>query len=323
MELWKSLAIAHKTLAARLAKEPCEMEVRHLRYFIAVAEELHLARAAQRLHIEQSPLSRVIKNLEHLLGVKLFDRTTRSTRLTLAGQVFLDEARHVLFSLQRAIASAKAAAKGYRVRLRIALSDDIDPVRLSALLAQCREEDSDVEVRLFEVPLTQQLVGLRYGLYDAGFSQALDEPDGIVSQIAWSDSLVVALPSRHPLLAHKHIPIEEMRRYPLIQCHPQNCEGSHRQIQHYLRTLGVEPIISEQVATFDLMMVFVAAGFGVGLANESHANACRHLDVVTRPLSGGRAVVTRLMRLDTEPSAPLRRFLDRVVSLDACTDSST
>ncbi|WP_018508416.1 LysR family transcriptional regulator [Thiobacillus thioparus] len=132
------------------------MEIRHLRYFkIAVAEELHFARAAQRLHIEQSPLSRAIKDLEHRLGVKLFERTTRTTRLTWAGQIFLDEARQVLFNLQQAIASYKAAAKGYRGKLRIALSDDIDPVRLSALWAQCREKDPDVEVRLFEVSLAR------------------------------------------------------------------------------------------------------------------------------------------------------------------------
>ena len=303
-------------VSACSANECHEMEIRHLRYFIAVAEELHFARAAQRLHIEQSPLSRAIKHLEHRLDVQLFERTTRTTRLTWAGQIFLDEARHVLFTLQQAIASAKAAAKGYRGKLRIALSDDIDPVRLSVLLAQCREEEPDVEIRLFEVPLAQQLVGLRYGLYDVGFTQTLDEPDGIVSQVAWSDSLVVAVPARHPLLAHTNIPIEEVLRYPLIQCHPQSCEGSHRQIQHYLHTVQAAPVIAEQVATFDLMMVFVAAGFGIGLANESHTNTCRHLDVVTRPLSGNRlAVETRLLRLDAEPSAPLRRFIDRIGSL--------
>lgn len=90
------------------------MELRHLRYFIAVAEELHFARAAERLHIEQSPLSRAIKDLEYNLGVQLFERTTRSTRLTWAGQVFLDEARRVLSTLEQAKASAKAAATGYR-----------------------------------------------------------------------------------------------------------------------------------------------------------------------------------------------------------------
>ena len=81
------------------------MELRHLRYFIAVAEELHFARAAERLHIEQSPLSRAIKDLEYDLDVQLFERTTRSTRLTWAGQVFLDEAHRVLSRLEQAIAT--------------------------------------------------------------------------------------------------------------------------------------------------------------------------------------------------------------------------
>ncbi len=114
------------------------MELRHLRYFIAVAEEFHFARAAERLHIEQSPLSRAIKDLEHDLDVQLLERTTSSTRLTWAGQVFLDEAKRVLSALDQAKASAKAAATGYRGTLRIALSDGIDPVRLAALLAQCQ-----------------------------------------------------------------------------------------------------------------------------------------------------------------------------------------
>jgi DNA-binding transcriptional LysR family regulator len=148
------------------------MELRHLRYFIAVAEELHFARAAERLHIEQSPLSRAIKDLEHDLDVQLFERTTRSTRLTWAGQVFLDEAKRVLSAVNQAKTSAKAAATGYRGTLRIALSDSIDPLRLAALLAQCREEEPDVEIRLFEVPLAEQTKGLRGGLYDAGITQA-------------------------------------------------------------------------------------------------------------------------------------------------------
>jgi DNA-binding transcriptional LysR family regulator len=94
-------------------------ELRHLRCFLAVAEEVHFARAAERLHIEQSRLSRAIKGLEHDLEVQLVERTTRSTRLTWAGQVFLDEAKRVLFAVDQAKASAKAAATGYRGTLRV------------------------------------------------------------------------------------------------------------------------------------------------------------------------------------------------------------
>ena len=148
------------------------MELRHLRYFLAVAEELHFARAAERLHIEQSPLSRAIRELEEELGAQLFVRTSRSTRLTLAGKLLMENAPRVLLALDQARESVKAAANGFHGRLRVALSDGITPSRLPALLARCREEDPEIEIRLFEVPLAQQLSGLRDDLYDVGFSMA-------------------------------------------------------------------------------------------------------------------------------------------------------
>jgi DNA-binding transcriptional LysR family regulator len=290
------------------------MELRHLRYFIAVAEELHFARAAERLHIEQSPLSRAIKDLEYDLGVQLFERTTRSTRLTWAGQVFLDEAHRVLSTLEQAIASAKAAATGYRGTLRIALSDGIAQPWLAALLAQCREEEPDVEIRLFEVPLAEQAKGLRGGMYDAGFAHAGEVGEGIVTQTVWNDPLVIAVPARHPLLAHKRIPLAEMIRYPLVLCHPEICEGCYRQIERILRTIDVEPIVAEHAATFDLMMTLVAAGYGLSFANESHMMVCRHPEVVARPLAGRPIMLTTyLLRPNTEPSEPLSRFVARLL----------
>ncbi|MGF6597576.1 DNA-binding transcriptional LysR family regulator [Paraburkholderia sp. GAS448] len=147
------------------------MELRHLRCFIAVAEELHFARAAERLHIEQSPLSRAIRQLEDDLNVRLFDRDTQGTRLTWSGQVFLEDARRVLAAVEQARASAKAAATGYQGMLRIALSDGIVQPRLSALLALCREEEPEVDIRLFEVPLAQQLRACVM-TYDAGFAKS-------------------------------------------------------------------------------------------------------------------------------------------------------
>jgi DNA-binding transcriptional LysR family regulator len=291
------------------------MELRHLRYFIAVAEELHFARAAERLHIEQSPLSRAIKDLEHDLDVQLFERTTRSTRLTWAGQVFMDEAKRVLSTLEQAKASTKAAATGYRGTLRIALSDSIDPLRFAALLAQCREHEPDVEIRLFEVPLAEQVKGLRGGLYDAGFAQASEVGEDIVAQSAWTDPLVIAVPARHPLLACKRIPLEELIRYPLVLCHPAICEGCYRQIERFLRTVDMEPVVAEYVTTFDLMMTLVAAGYGLSFAAESHMMVCRHPEVVARPLAGRPLMITTyLLRPNTEPSEPLSRFVTRVVA---------
>ena len=106
------------------------MEIRHLRCFLAVAEELHFARAAERLHIEQSPLSRTIKELEESLGEQLFIRTSRSTRLTRAGKLFLEHVPRIFTALQQARDSVNAATNGFHGQLRIALSDGITPSRL-------------------------------------------------------------------------------------------------------------------------------------------------------------------------------------------------
>lgn len=166
------------------------MELRHLRYFLAVAEELRFARAAEKLHIEQSPLSRAIKELEEELGVALFARTTRSTRLTHAGTLFLEHVRRVFAALEQARDSVKAAANGFHGQLRVAMSDGITPSRLPALLALCRQEEPEVEIRFFEVPLSQQIKGLHDDLYDVGFAQSDEVGDGIVAVPAWSDALV-------------------------------------------------------------------------------------------------------------------------------------
>ncbi len=143
-----------------------------MRCFLAVTEALHFARAAERLHIEQSPRSRTIKELEADLGEQLFVRTSRSTRLTRAGQLFLEHVPHVFFALQRARDSVKAAANGFHGQLRVALSDGITPSRRPALLAMCRQEEPEVDIRLFQMPLSQQIKGLQDDLYDVGFAQS-------------------------------------------------------------------------------------------------------------------------------------------------------
>lgn len=294
------------------------MEIRHLRCFLAVAEELHFARAAERLHIEQSPLSRTIKELEEELGVVLLARTTRSTRLTRAGKMFLDHVRRVFAALQQARESVKAAANGFHGQLRVALSDGITPSRLPTLLALCRQEEPEVEIRLFEVTLSQQIKGLHDDLYDVGFAQSDEVGDGIVAIPVWSDALMVAVPARHPLLAYKRIPLDELLRYPLVLCDPQVCEGHAKQVDRVLRRADMEPLIAERVATFDLMMALVSAGFALGLAGAAHIAVSRESGVVARPLASRvPPLTTYLLRLEGEPSETLRRFIERLQAIES------
>lgn len=289
------------------------MEFRHLRCFMAVAEELHFARAAEKLHMEQSPLSRAIKELEEELSVVLFARTTRSTRLTRAGKLFHEHVPRIFAALQQARDSVNAATNGFHSQLRIALSDGITPSRLPTLLALCREEDPEIEIRFFEVPLSQQIKGLHDDLYDVGFAQSGDACDGIVATPVWSDALMVAVPARHPLLAYKRIPLDELLRYPLVLCDPQVCEGHARHVERVLRRADMEPLIAERVASCDLMMALVSAGFAIGLTGEAHIAASRESGVVARPLASPvPPLTTYLLRPNSEPSDVLTRFIERV-----------
>jgi DNA-binding transcriptional LysR family regulator len=293
------------------------MELRHLRCFLAVAEELHFARAAERLHIEQSPLSRTIKELEEDLGELLFVRTSRSTRLTRAGKLFLEHVPRVFTALEQARDSVKAAANGFHGQLRIALSDGVTPSRLPTLLALCRQEEPEVEIRLFEVPLSQQLRGLQDDLYDVGFAQSDEVGEGIMVAAVWTDPIMVAVPARHPLLTHKRIPLEEVLRYPLVLCDPQACEGHARQIDRLLRRVEQEPMIAERVASCDLMMALVSAGFALGLAGATHISTSRESGVVARPLSGRSPMLTTyLLHREAETSEVLARFVERVHAIE-------
>ncbi len=290
------------------------MELRHLRCFVVVAEELHFARAAARLHIEQSPLSRIIKDLEYRLGVQLFERTTRRTRLTWAGTVLLEEARRIFAVVDQAKTSVRGAATGYRGRLRVALSDGVPQSRLAALLAQSRQQDPEVDICLYEMPSSIQIKGLEEDLYDVGLTQIAHQGEGLVAVPVWQDPLVVALPARHQLLAYRQIPLEEIARHPLVLCEPQVCEGFWHQLQPVLKPIESQLTVAERVPTLDLMMALVAAGYGLGFSSVARIAELNNPDVVTRPLEGDTTMLTTfLVRRDVEPSEQLLRFIGRVM----------
>lgn len=288
------------------------MNMRHLRCFVAVAEELHFGRAARRLHIEQSPLSRVIRKLEDSLGTTLLERMPRGVRLTTSGQVLLEEAQRLLQVCEQARCRTKAASNGQRECLRVALADGVAPTRLAALLALCRCEMPTLGIRLFEVPVSRIVAGLRDDLYDVALAVAGHGETNIVSLPVWRDPLVVALPARHPLLAYQQIPLEEVVNYPLVLCNPQICEGCSRYFDDLLRTVGARPQVAEYVTTHTLMLALVAAGYGLGFSSAAHLPPCRGSDVVARPLDCPMALLpTYLLRSVRKAEDELSGFIER------------
>ena len=290
------------------------MELRHLRCFVALAEELHFTRAAERLHIEQPPLSRAIKELEDDLGAVLFVRNRRGTVLTEAGATFLQDVRRVFAALKQAQENAQAVAAGLSGSLRIAVSDGAIDLRLSSLLARCREEEPEIEIRLSEVPLADQLRGLRSGDFSIGFAHTAEVGDGIVTEPLWHDPLVVAVPARHPLLSHKAVPLHQLAIYPLVLCDPQVCEGYYRELARLLRPLERPPDVAEHVSSLDMMLTLVGAGYGVGFITETRIAASLRPDVVIRPLAMDSAVITTYLLRPAGEDSPVsvERFIARL-----------
>ncbi|AOY95957.1 LysR substrate-binding domain-containing protein [Pseudomonas sp. ZM23] len=292
------------------------MELRHLRYFVILAEELHFTRAAERLHIEQPPLSRAIKELEDELGAVLFDRDRRGTQLTSAGVAFLQDVRRVFAALEQARENVKAIAAGLQGSLRIAISDGTVDQRLSAFLAHCREEEPDIEIRLTEVPLAEQLRGLRSGDFTIGFAHTAEVGEEIIAEPIWHDPLILAVPARHPLLAHKEVPLSELVSYPLVLCDPQVCEGYCRELTRLLRPLEREPNVVEHASSLDMMLTLVGAGYGLGFTTVARLAVSQRADVIARPLAVDSAVITTyLLRLRSDTLCPaLERFIIRLRS---------
>lgn len=154
--------------------------------------------------------------------------------------------------------STLAVANGYQQQLRVALSGVLPFPYLPALLAQCREQEPEVDVRMFEMPFSDQFRGLHEDLYDVGFNQVGSVGDGLVARPVWHDPLRVVVPERHPLLTHRHVSLDEVLHYPLVLGHQTICEGFTRQIDRILRQADDEPLILERVGSFDMMVTLGA-----------------------------------------------------------------
>ncbi|MGW0878101.1 LysR substrate-binding domain-containing protein [Streptomyces sp. NPDC002671] len=212
------------------------MELRQLSYFVAVAEELHFGRAADRLHIVQSAVSQQIQRLERELGAVLFDRSPRRVRLTAAGERLLPEARAVLAAAEKARACVAAPA-GLRVGTSTGLGSHLDRV-----LAAFAERAPDVPVELFSLPVGERLARVAAGRLDAAFVRAAEPPPGVRVLPLWPDPLVAALPAAHPLAARAELDLADLAGLPLALTPRRNNPALVDLVVGACHTAGFEPL---------------------------------------------------------------------------------
>jgi len=246
------------------------MELRHLRYFVALAEELSFTRAAQRLHVSQPPLSLQIAQLEQELGVTLLQRTSRRVELTLAGQAFLDDARAVLERVARAGTRARAIGRGDAGRIDIGLSGSHFLGPLPGLIAAHAQSHPEVAVALHEMPPAAQLLALRDRRIDLSVSRTAVDDTVLTSSLLWKDPLVVALPAGHGLAGRRQLALADLRTEHFVMLRTDS--SAHAQyVYDACVQAGFAPRVAQWVLELPAALSLVAAGLGVALAPASLA----------------------------------------------------
>ena len=241
------------------------MELRHLRYFVAVAEELNFCRAAERLRIAQPPLSLQIRHLEDELGAPMFNRVKRRLVLTPAGQTLLEEARRLLKESEAVKRRVREVARGQTGRLAIgyvgtAMYDLLpDAVRLF------RQRHTGVELFLEDMSTAAQVQALRRGQIQLGLLRPPINDDAVETEDLVQERLLVALPENHPLCRKSHVRLAEMAEEPFVLCSAEVEPSLHRCYVDLLKSAGFEPRIVQEVTHLQTQLGMVAAGVGVSL----------------------------------------------------------
>jgi DNA-binding transcriptional LysR family regulator len=267
------------------------MEIRHLRYFVAVAEAGHMTRAALALGIQQPPLSQQIKALEQELGLRLFQRHPKGVALTDAGQLLLDEARRLLADLAAMQERLRRVARGERGRLRVAFTSSAAAHAYTPrLLRECRHRHPEIALEVSESSAAQITEALAAGRLNAGLLRVpVAHPSGLRFERLLDEPALLALPVDHPLLrggGARPIAIAELRDEPLILVRRPGAPGLYANLLALCEAAGFEPRVAAEVERMMSNINLVAAGVGISVVPASMRGA--HPDaVVYCPLADG------------------------------------
>ena len=290
------------------------MELRHLHYFVVVAEELHFGRAAERLHMAQQPLSQQIRQLETELGVVLFQRTKREVRVTEAGHAVLQEARCALAQVRRIEIIARRSAQGLVGRLHIGFSSSLPHTKLPSILRVCRSRFPDLTLILHEHTTEKQIELLSVGEIDVGFLRLpVDSaPDGLAIKPILRESLLLAMPRGHSLGRRRVVALPSLREEPFILLPRDAAPGFYDQIIGMCLRAGFRPNIVQEASQIQTIISLVSAGMGIAIVPASIRSLNRER-VLYRSLSGAAATTATAVAYEkANRSMILRGFLTSI-----------
>lgn len=288
------------------------MELRQLRYFMAVADELSFVRAAKRVGISQPPLSRQIANLEIEIGARLFDRNKHGVKLTEAGVALRQELRLVLPRFDNAINTARRAAKGQVGTLSLGFGGSAVYTFTPSLLRQFRKRFPGVELSLQNIPVTSQLDALLDNRIDIGFLLYPVDHDAIATKILLHDRLNVALPAGHPLTRRRDISVQELADSQFVVFPRSRNFGFYNKVADLCAKAGFVPNIVQEISPLEAQIGLVAAGVGIAIV-PSVARKFRLAEVEFRPLRERTASVKFAMAWRKADESPVvRAFIDIV-----------
>jgi DNA-binding transcriptional LysR family regulator len=244
------------------------MDIRHLRYFLAVADEQSFSRAAQKMHIAQPPLSQQVKQLEDELGVLLFDRDSRPVKLTSAGRFLASHVRPILAELNDLKVAVGRMGRGEVGVLGVAFIGSATISLLPTVLREFREQYPDVLLNLYEMNFSEQQQALLEGRIDAGFTRpAINDPKIECIELH-SEPLVVAVPKGHRLALKEKIALPQLRAENFVSF-PRTTSGSYgAHIYEICRKAGFEPEIVQEANELQTLLSLVASGIGIGIVPE-------------------------------------------------------
>jgi DNA-binding transcriptional LysR family regulator len=289
------------------------IELRPLRQFVAVAEELHFGRAAQRLAMTQPPLTQAVQALERALGVQLFERTRRSVALTPAGRALLEQARSLLQAAQALPAAVQAAAHGWAGRLRLGFVSSIAYGALPQWLRSFREARPDVQLQLLEATLDVQLAAFAAGEIDAGIvlHAPAAAPAGFAALTVLAEPMWLALPEGHPGASRKTLREHDFADSPLVIFPRAVAPSLYDALLADLHARGITPRVAQEAIQMQTIVSLVSAGIGVAWVPETVTRLQRPGVVYRR--TAGAAVVAETSLIWREPALPVvQRFVEHV-----------